>query len=633
MGVAFLSPLFLLGALAVALPIVLHLRKQDTAPAHAFAAIRFLRRAPVEARRPRQLRDLLLLALLVGALALLAAAFARPYIRGEDAVGGITIVAVDTSFSMGAPGRMAKAKDAALRAIGAASAGDRLALIRVDDRATVLAEPSLDRGAARAAIATLAAGSGGTALTPLWSAATRLAGAATGRLVLISDLEVEYPAGAIAEGLTLDVVDVGGPVENLAVGPARREADALVAEVTNHGIRARKTQVVLAVNDRSVADAPVAIEPGRTASVRLPARLPSSGVARIAVTDTDGIPADDTRYLVLDTPPLATVALLGEQASGDDLFLLRAAIESGGPGRGFAVEMLGGDARRALGAETARARQVIVVSGTRGLTRETRRVLHDYARGGGALWLLASETLDAGTLGEIVGDSGLRIEAANDDGAFPTTLSPVDARHPIFAAFGDAAGSLGRARFTRALRVVPGPGGRIVARFTNGLPALVEQPVGTGRIAVFASALGSEDAAAWNTFARQATFVPFVLETLHYLAGPAARALPPDLVVADAPDAARGRPGIVRAGDPPRPVAVNVDLRESNAPRLKLEAIVGAVGRVEPERRGPSAVAREREAGQGLWWFVLIGVAGVLVWEAIAGSRRLLAGPREETVA
>ena len=239
-----------------------------------------------------------------------------------------------------------------------------------------------------------------------------------------------------------------------------------------------------------------------------------------------------------------------------------------------------------------------MVSGTRGLTRETRRVLHDYARGGGALWLLASDTLDAGTLGEIVGDSGLRIEAA-DDGAFPTTLSPVDARHPIFAAFGDAAAGLGRARFTRALRVVPGPGGRVVARFTNGLAALVEQPVGTGRIAVFASALGSEDATAWNTFARQAAFVPFVLETLHYLAGPAARALPSDLVVADAPDAARGRPGIVRAGNPPRPVAVNVDLRESGAPRVKPEAIVAAVGRVEPERRGPSAVAREREAGAG----------------------------------
>ena len=77
MGLSFLSPWFLLGALAVALPVILHLRKQDTAPSHAFAAVRFLRRAPVEARRPRQLRDLLLLALRIAALALLAAAFAR----------------------------------------------------------------------------------------------------------------------------------------------------------------------------------------------------------------------------------------------------------------------------------------------------------------------------------------------------------------------------------------------------------------------------------------------------------------------------------------------------------------------------------------------------------------------------
>jgi hypothetical protein len=275
---------------------------------------------------------------------------------------------------------------------------------------------------------------------------------------------------------------------------------------------------------------------------------------------------------------------------------------------------------------------VIVVSGTRGLARETRKVLHDYARAGGALWLLASETLDAGTLGEIVGDSGLRIEAAPAE-AFPTALSPVDTRHPIFAAFGETAPSLGRARFTRALRVVPGPGGRIVARFTNGLPALVEQPFGAGRIAVFASALGSEEAAGWNTFARQATFVPFVLETLQYLAGPSARSASADVVVAEAPDAARGRAGVVRTGEPPRPIAVNVDLRESRAARAGPEAVVAAVGKVEPERRGAGAVAREREAGQGIWWFVLVGVAALLVWEALAGGRRLVTGPREETPA
>ena len=324
---------------------------------------------------------------------------------------------------------------------------------------------------------------------------------------------------------------------------------------------------MLAVNDRSVADAAVAIEPGRTASVRLPARLPSSGVARIAVTDTDGIPADDTRYLVLDTPPLATVALLGEQASGDDLFLLRAAIESGGPGRGFAVEMLGGDARRALGAETARARQVIVVSGTRGLTRETRRVLHDYARE--RRRAVAARERDARRRHARRDCRRLRPAHRGGRRTAPSrrrcrrSTRGIRSSRPSATPPAAWAGPGSRARCGSC----PGPAGGSWRGSPTASPALVEQPVGTGRIAVFASALGSEDATAWNTFARQATFVPFVLETLHYLAGPAARALPPELVVADAPDAARGRPGIVRAGDPPRPVAVNVDLRESGAPR------------------------------------------------------------------
>ena len=44
-----------------------------------FAAMRYLRRAPVEHSRRRRLRELVLLALRVAALVLLALAFARPY--------------------------------------------------------------------------------------------------------------------------------------------------------------------------------------------------------------------------------------------------------------------------------------------------------------------------------------------------------------------------------------------------------------------------------------------------------------------------------------------------------------------------------------------------------------------------
>ncbi|HEY8549469.1 MAG TPA: VWA domain-containing protein [Vicinamibacterales bacterium] len=618
-GLSFLSPWFLLGALAVAVPVVLHLRRREVAPPHAFGAVRFLRKAPFEQQRPRKLHDLLLLVLRAAALLLLALAFARPYIAGADTSARTLIVAVDTSFSMAGAGRMERAREAALHAMSAAGAGDKVAVVRFDDRAAVLAEPSLDRGAARAAIGALAPGHGGTDYGALFAAATRLAGHAGGRLVVISDLQraawTGSTAGTLPEGLELEVVDVGGTLENLSVGPVRREGDAIVAQVTNHGFKPRQTKVGLWLNDRSVAEAAASVEPGRTAAVTLMARLPSSGVVRVSIDDQEGVGADDERFLVLDPPPAPAVLLLGEADRGEDLFFLRSAIEAGEGVRRFTVEALSGPARNALRAETVRERQVVIVTGSRSINRETRQVLQDYVRSGGALWLIGGDTLDAGTLAEIIGTDGLRIETA-EGASFPTSLAPVDRRHPIFAAFGEAAGGLGNAQFNRALRIVADQGGRVVARFTNGLPALVEYTVGQGRVAVFASDMAAE----WNTFPRQPAFVAFVLETLHYLSD--TRLNPTELLVADVPAGLAARPGVVTMGHPPRPVAVNVDLRESVVAKTSADALESAVRRIEPERRAAQAVAREREASQNLWWFVLAAVALFLLVESVAAGRR-----------
>ena len=77
---SFLSPLFLLGALAAAMPIVLHLLKREPEARVKFSAVQLLRHAPVEHTSRRRLRELLLLALRVAALLLLALAFARPFL-------------------------------------------------------------------------------------------------------------------------------------------------------------------------------------------------------------------------------------------------------------------------------------------------------------------------------------------------------------------------------------------------------------------------------------------------------------------------------------------------------------------------------------------------------------------------
>ena len=44
----FLYPLFLLGALAITVPVVLHLLRRDVAPEVPFSAVRLLRRTPIE---------------------------------------------------------------------------------------------------------------------------------------------------------------------------------------------------------------------------------------------------------------------------------------------------------------------------------------------------------------------------------------------------------------------------------------------------------------------------------------------------------------------------------------------------------------------------------------------------------
>ena len=65
---SFLYPAFLLGALAIAVPIVLHLLRRDVAPEVPFTAVHLLRKSPIERSRRRRLRDLLLLAARIAAL-------------------------------------------------------------------------------------------------------------------------------------------------------------------------------------------------------------------------------------------------------------------------------------------------------------------------------------------------------------------------------------------------------------------------------------------------------------------------------------------------------------------------------------------------------------------------------------
>ena len=63
MPFSFLNPWFCLGALAIAAPIWLHLRRRRASNIVEFTALRFLDDQPEPRRSPLRLRDLLLFAL------------------------------------------------------------------------------------------------------------------------------------------------------------------------------------------------------------------------------------------------------------------------------------------------------------------------------------------------------------------------------------------------------------------------------------------------------------------------------------------------------------------------------------------------------------------------------------------
>ncbi len=208
---SFLSPAFLIGAAAITIPLLLHLLRREVAPEVPFTAVRLLRQSPVERAHRRRLRDLLLLAARVAALLLLAAAFARPYVQAAR-TDQFRVVAIDRSYSMGGAARFGRALELARQAVDEAGTGEQIAVIAFDDRADVVAAPG-SAANARSALSGLTPGFGATRYRAAIEAARDVAAGASGRIVVITDLQRAgwegEPSATLPVGLQLEIKDVG----------------------------------------------------------------------------------------------------------------------------------------------------------------------------------------------------------------------------------------------------------------------------------------------------------------------------------------------------------------------------------------------------------------------------------------
>src|ERR1700742_5139150 len=110
----FLTPWFLAGALAVGLPVWLHLLKRHKTTPLPFSSLMFFERRTQSSIKHRRLKYLLLFALRCLFVLLLVLAFSRPFLSSSVAAGAATgrrvVFALDNSFSMRQDDRFSKAK-------------------------------------------------------------------------------------------------------------------------------------------------------------------------------------------------------------------------------------------------------------------------------------------------------------------------------------------------------------------------------------------------------------------------------------------------------------------------------------------------------------------------------------------
>ena len=101
---SFLTPIFLAGLAAIAVPVLVHLIQRERKRVVEFPSLMFVRRIPYQSVRRRRIRHWALLLLRAAAIALIVAAFARPFMhQGAVAAAAAALASVSATWCRSLP--------------------------------------------------------------------------------------------------------------------------------------------------------------------------------------------------------------------------------------------------------------------------------------------------------------------------------------------------------------------------------------------------------------------------------------------------------------------------------------------------------------------------------------------------
>jgi Aerotolerance regulator N-terminal/von Willebrand factor type A domain len=556
----FLSPLFLIGILSAAIPLIIHLSRSRRTKKLQFSTTRFFTDQFLRSYRMSRLKELLLLACRMALCALFAVALARPLVMPRAGAFGASpsrsiVLVLDDSASMGyvenGVALFERARAAARELLAGLRPGDDSAsIVLAGRRATgseaLFPEPTSELGDVIQAVDALNVTALGTDLSAAIEQAEAIirgSSAASKEIYVLSDLQTsgwgERSAAEAAESEILYFFVRVRPTapENVAITAVRYAAArpmvgvpfSIHPHVRLQGERASPVMVRLLIDNQKIAERPLEkLQSGRWAVPRFTHTFTNGGWhSGYVEVDDDTLAADNRRYFafeVLDSIKLLAVNGAPSQVPRlDELFFLKTALSASVEGQSSIQLASIGPA--ALAGQDLAGYRLVVLANVANLPPAAIEKLEAFVDRGRSLLVFLGDKVDRTLYNQTFAEAGrlhggllparlVEIEGDPAKERQPFSATDFDVSHPVLAVFDDPRFATLAGVTFKALWKVDPVASSVLMRVNTGSPLLCEKAFGKGRVLLFTSTCDRD----WTNFPVRPAFLPWLYRIVGYLA-------------------------------------------------------------------------------------------------------------------
>lgn len=532
----FLNPLFLLGLLGASIPIIIHVVARRRIRKIEFSSLMFLRFLEGRKRRRFQLQQLLLLAIRILIITFFSLALARPTLRSETGFGEraktTTVFIIDVSYSMGAVsagGKTAieRAKETALKVLESLKEGDRASLILASIQPEIIFDPpTFNLAQVEREIKRIKPGHTPGFIAPALNRAYKILQTQTvpnTEIYILSDGQKK--AWEDMEEITPDpevkLFCLNWPPDEMVENTAIVDLDIpaivstniphkLGARVKNFDAKEKDLFISLYLDGEKRGQRTLKVGPKEETSINFSYTFQKSGehTGYLALKE-DALALDNIYPFSFRIPEVIKVLTVGPEEK-DTLYLNYALRPAGPEEKGYLIMPASTTAADLAGLDLSQ-NDLIALVNVEDIPAGVEANLTKYLEaGGGLLIFLGGKGMISERLSSLLPAKLITVLERKDK---PFTIVSFDVNHYVFSPFKSLKRGLEGARFYQIFEVDPLPSSRILAKFNEAYPAIIEGKWGKGQTIMVAS---SGDVS-WNDLPLSPFYLPLMHQLTYYL--------------------------------------------------------------------------------------------------------------------